>query len=91
MPSRASHTAANNIQIIARLNSPSIANLIELNPKLKPDSVIKFGKSDLRFIFFIGLVQCCKHTFSGYNFVTNFAIYSCIQGHVNIDSRSKSN
>ena len=56
MPSRASHTAANNIHIIAKLNSPSIANLIELNPKLKPDSVIKFGKSDLRFIFFIGLI-----------------------------------
>ena len=72
-------------------NFPSIANLIELNPKLKPDSVIKFGKSDLRFIFFIGLVQCCKHTFSGYNFITNFAIYSCIQGHVNVHSRSKSN
>ena len=48
IPSRTSHTAANRIQITAKLNSPSIANLIELNPKLKPDKVIKFGIKGLK-------------------------------------------
>ena len=55
-----SHTAANSIQIIARLNSPSIANLIELNPKLKPDNVIKFGNSDFKFIFFIAYFSVAR-------------------------------
>ena len=44
---------ARSMQSIAKLYSPSIANLIELNPKLKPDNVIRFGKSDLKLIFFI--------------------------------------
>ena len=55
--------AANRIQITAKLNSPSIANLIELNPKLKPDKVIKFGIKDRKFNLFISLCPALPEEF----------------------------
>ena len=74
IPSRTSHTAANRIQITAKLNSPSIANLIELNPKLKPDKVIKFGIKDLNVIFSQAFSQSCENAFSCYNLITDITV-----------------
>ena len=53
MPSNTSHNPANRIHTMAKLKSASIANLIELKPKLRPVNVITFGRRTLKSSFFI--------------------------------------
>ena len=60
MPSNTSHTPANRIQTMAKLKSNSIANLIELKPKLSPVRVIKLGRRTLKSNFFIYYFRAAK-------------------------------
>jgi len=55
MPSRTSQIPAINIHKTAKLKSASNENLIELNPKQSPESVITLGSKTLKSIFFIYL------------------------------------
>ena len=53
IPSSKSQIPAIKIHKIAKLKSASRANLIELKPKHRPDSVMTFGSKILKSIFFI--------------------------------------
>ena len=60
MPSNTSHTPANRIQTMAKLKSNSIANLIELKPKLSPVRVITLGRRTLKSNFFFYHFRAAK-------------------------------
>mgnify|MGYP000177943012 CR=1 FL=1 len=45
---------------MAKLKSDSIANLIELKPKLRPDKVITLGRRTLKSSFFINYFKAAK-------------------------------